>query len=63
MYVKVRVRLKTSEAVTLRAEIPNDLRDYSSDNIDGAVSDWLDDNGVKYKWYRVENPEIKPAKK
>ena len=60
MYIKVRVRLKTGEATTIRAELPNDLKDYSQDTIDYAVSDWLDDNGVKYKWYRAENLKIKP---
>jgi uncharacterized protein (DUF2267 family) len=60
MYIKVRVRLKTGEATTIRAELPNGLKDYSQDTIDDAVSDWLDDNGVEYKWYRTENPEIKP---
>ena len=61
MYIKVRVRLKTGEATTIRAELPNDLKDYSQDTIDDAVSDWLHENGVDYKWCRVENHEIKPA--
>ena len=53
MQIKVRVRPKSSDPITLTAEIPNDLGDYSEDNVDGAVSDWLDDNAIKYKWYRV----------
>jgi uncharacterized protein (DUF2267 family) len=54
MYVKVRVRLKTGEAKTIRAELPNNLKDYSQDTINDAVSDWLDNNGVDCKWYRTK---------
>lgn len=55
MYINVRVRLKTGEAVTVKAEIPDDIKDYGKDTIDDAVSDWLDENKIEYKWYRVEN--------
>ena len=59
MYVKVRLRLKTGSLTTLRVELPKDLRDYNQDTIDDVVSDSLDDNKVRHKWFRVENPEIK----
>lgn len=55
MYINVRVRLKTGEAVTVKVEIPDDIKDYGKDTIDDAVSDWLDENKTEYKWYRVEN--------
>lgn len=55
MYINVRVRLKTGEAVTVKAELPDNIKDYSKDTINDIVSDWLDDNKVEYKWYRVEN--------
>ena len=55
MYINVRVRLITGDAVTVKYELPNDIKDYNKDTIDDAVSDWLDENKVEYKWYRVEN--------
>ena len=55
MYINVRVRLNSGEAVTVKAELPDDIKDYGKDTIDDAVSDWLDENKIEYKWYRVEN--------
>lgn len=63
MYVKVKLRLKTGELTTVRAEIASDIKDYKKDTIYDVVSDWLDDNGVQYRWYRVENPDIYPMDK
>ena len=55
MHVKVKLRLTTGEIKTLTVKIPDDIRDYKQDTIDDAVSDWLDEKGIKYKWYKVED--------
>lgn len=55
MHAKVKLRLTTDEIKTLTVKIPGDIRDYKQDTIDDAVSDWLDEKGIKYKWYIVED--------
>ena len=55
MYVTVRVKLKSGEITTIRTELPKDIRNYKEDTISDFISDKLDDDGVEYKWYRVES--------
>lgn len=64
MNVKVRVRLKNGEIATLKANIPNEIVEHDHENFDDAVQDgvgdWLDDNGVEYRWFNIVNPNLFP---
>lgn len=53
MIVTIRIRLKNDVIGTMEAILPDDLKDNSEDTLNDAVSDWLDENSIKYKWYRV----------
>ena len=53
MYARIRLKLKSKKLAEMNIELPKDLKDYSDDTINDAVSDILDEKGVYYKWYRV----------
>lgn len=53
MYLTVRIREKeTSQLIDFPVHLPDDIR-LNDDVISDFVSDYLDDMGVPYKWYRV----------
>lgn len=58
MYAKIRVKLKSGNIAVLNAEIPEDIRDLNSDTVNDAVCDWLGENKVDYKWFRLIEPEL-----
>jgi len=54
MIVQIRVRLKNGDMATLPAQLDMDnVRFCDRDKIDDIASDWLDENKIDYKWYRV----------
>jgi len=57
MIVKVRLRQINGEIKNLEVKLPDDIRDYYDDTINDCVSDYLDENNIKYKWYRVAEIE------
>jgi len=65
MPLNVRVRLQTGEAVTIKVDLPDDIKEYDADRISDAVSDWLDDKGVERRWYSIltEDDNLHKTKK
>jgi len=55
--VNVRIRLKTGRLVSLIIALPLDIRDYNRDTISDCVTDYLQDNKIDYKWYKIESYE------
>lgn len=53
MYVTVRFKTKENDLCNIKVELPKTIRDYSDDTINDVVSDYLDDNLVEVKWFRV----------
>ena len=53
MDVNIRIKLtETGKKITIPVNLPYHIG-LSKDKLDDAVSDWLDENGVKYRWFRV----------
>lgn len=37
----------------MKVDLPADIRDLETDTITDVVSDYLDENRIQYKWFRV----------
>jgi len=55
MYVKVRIKtaIPCHPTITMKVDLPADIRDLETDTITDVVSDYLDENRIQYKWFRV----------
>jgi hypothetical protein len=52
-YVKVRLKYKTGLKNEFYIELPKDRRDNKPDTINDIISDWMDENKIIYKWFRI----------
>jgi len=52
-HVEVRVKHTSGIKSQFKIELPQDRRDDEVDTINDIISDWLDENGADYKWFRI----------
>jgi hypothetical protein len=53
MNVRIRIRFPNGAISTMNAFIDGIDKNTDRDKVDDIVSDWLDENCLGYKWYRI----------
>jgi hypothetical protein len=52
-WIEIRIKTPRGNKKHLKIEIPQDRRDDKQDTFNDIASDYLDENKIEYKWFRL----------